>query len=163
MRRLLRRTARGALGLDVPHLGEIRDALFHSSLGGFAAFDVPVELGETNVGRRLDPYGASFVVEATHEQGRRFVELGAMIEHSLCMYDDRSSFHNWDVDVLLSWIQAVGAERSTLGSDLGQINNPLPSEAFTKIVGQLLDAGLSEAELRQLVATNPARMLDLAD
>ena len=105
----------------------------------------------------------NFVVEATHEQGRRFVELGAMIEHSLCMYDDRSSFHNWDVDVLLSWIQAVGAERSTLGSDLGQMNNPLPSEAFTNIVGQLLDAGLSEAELRQLVATNPARMLGLHD
>ncbi|HEY2790584.1 MAG TPA: DUF6282 family protein, partial [Gaiellales bacterium] len=28
----------------------------------------------------------NFVVEATHEQGRRFVELGAVIEHSLCMY-----------------------------------------------------------------------------
>jgi hypothetical protein len=105
----------------------------------------------------------NFVIEATHEQGRRFVELGAMIEHSLCMYDDRSSFHNWDVDVLMSWVEAVGAERSTLGSDLGQMNNPLPSEAFTNIVGQLLDAGLSEAELRQMVATNPARMLDLAD
>ena len=105
----------------------------------------------------------NFVVEATHEQGRRFVELGATIEHSLCMYDDRSGFYNWDIDVLLAWVRAVGAEHSTLGSDLGQMNNPLPSEAFTRIVGELLDAGLSEAELGMMVRDNPARLLDLAD
>ena len=105
----------------------------------------------------------NFVVEATHDQGKRFVELGAVIEHSLCMYDDRSSFYNWDVDVLLGWISAVGADRSTLGSDLGQMKNPLPSEAFTKIVGQLLDAGLGEADVEAMVRRNPARLLDLAD
>jgi hypothetical protein len=105
----------------------------------------------------------NFVVEATHEQGRRFVELGAVIEHSLCMYDDRSGFYNWDIDVLLGWIRVVGPERSTLGSDLGQMNNPLPSEAFTKIVGRLLAAGLSEAEVTAMVRTNPARLLDMAD
>ena len=105
----------------------------------------------------------NFVVEATHEQGRRFVELGAVIEHSLCMYDDRSSFYNWDIDVLLGWISAVGADRSTLGSDLGQMKNPLPSEAFTNIVGQLLDAGLSEADLEAMVRRNPARLLDMGD
>jgi uncharacterized protein DUF6282 len=105
----------------------------------------------------------NFVVEATHEQGRRFVELGAVIEHSLCMYDDRSSFYNWDIDVLLGWISAVGADRSTLGSDLGQMKNPLPSEAFTNIVGQLLDAGLSEADLEAMVRRNPARLLDMSD
>jgi hypothetical protein len=105
----------------------------------------------------------NFVVEATHEQGKRFVELGAVIEHSLCMYDDRSSFYNWDIDVLLGWINAVGADRSTLGSDLGQMKNPLPSEAFTNIVGQLLDAGLGEADVEAMVCRNPARLLDLAD
>jgi len=105
----------------------------------------------------------NFVVEATHDQGRRFVELGAVIEHSLCMYDDRSSFYNWDIDVLMGWISAVGADRSTLGSDLGQMKNPLPSEAFTKIVGQLLDAGLSEADLEAMVRRNPARLLDMGD
>jgi hypothetical protein len=105
----------------------------------------------------------NFVVEATHEQGKRFVELGAVIEHSLCMYDDRSSFYNWDIDVLLGWIGAVGADRSTLGSDLGQMKNPLPSEAFTKIVGQLLDAGLAEADVEAMVRRNPARLLDLED
>jgi hypothetical protein len=113
--------------------------------------------------RRLLVNHPNFVVEATHEQGRRFVELGAVIEHSLCMYDDRSSFYNWDIDVLLGWINAVGADRSTLGSDLGQMKNPLPSEAFTNIVGQLLDAGLGEADVEAMVRRNPARLLDLED
>jgi hypothetical protein len=113
--------------------------------------------------RRLLVNHPNFVVEATHEQGRRFVELGAVIEHSLCMYDDRSSFYNWDIDVLLGWIDAVGADRSTLGSDLGQMKNPLPSEAFTNIVGQLLDAGLGEADVEAMVRRNPARLLDLED
>ena len=113
--------------------------------------------------RRLLVNHPNFVVEATHEQGRRFVELGAFIEHSLCMYDDRSSFYNWDIDVLLGWIGAVGADRSTLGSDLGQMKNPLPSEAFTNIVGQLLDAGLGEADVEAMVRRNPARLLDLED
>jgi len=113
--------------------------------------------------RRLLVNHPNFVVEATHEQGRRFVELGAVIEHSLCMYDDRSSFYNWDIDVLLGWIGAVGADRSTLGSDLGQMKNPLPSEAFTNIVGQLLDAGLGEADVEAVVRRNPARLLDLED
>jgi Family of unknown function (DUF6282) len=113
--------------------------------------------------RRLLVNHPNFVVEATHEQGRRFVELGAVIEHSLCMYDERSSFYNWDIDVLLGWIGAVGADRSTLGSDLGQMKNPLPSEAFTNIVGQLLDAGLAEADVEAMVRRNPARLLDLED
>jgi hypothetical protein len=113
--------------------------------------------------RRLLVNHPNFVVEATHEQGRRFVELGAMVEHSLCMYDDRSSFHNWDIDVLMGWIEAVGVDATTLGSDLGQRSNPLPTEAFTKIVAELLDAGLAEADVRKLVATNPARMLGLDD
>jgi hypothetical protein len=113
--------------------------------------------------RRLLVNHPNFVVEATHEQGKRFVELGAVIEHSLCMYDDRSSFYNWDIDVLLGWIGAVGADRSTLGSDLGQMKNPLPSEAFTNIVGQLLDAGLGEADVEAMVRRTPARLLDLED
>ena len=113
--------------------------------------------------RRLLVNHPNFVVEATHEQGRRFVELGAVIEHSLCMYDDRSSFYNWDIDVLLGWIGAVGADRSTLGSDLGQMKNPLPGEAFTNIVGLLLDAGLGEADVEAMVCRNPARLLDLED
>jgi hypothetical protein len=104
----------------------------------------------------------NFVIEASHEDARRWVELGAYVEHSLCMYDEESSFHNWDLDTMVAWIEAVGPERSTLGSDLGQMNNPLPTDSFRKIVGRLLERGTSEDTVRRMVATNPAELLGVA-
>lgn len=104
----------------------------------------------------------NFVIEATFEEARRWMELGAYIEHSLCMYDEESSFHNWDVDTLVEWIEAIGPERSTLGSDLGQMNNPLPTDSFRKIVARLLERGTSEDTIRSLVARNPAELLGAA-
>ena len=104
----------------------------------------------------------NFVVEATHEDGKRWVELGAYIEHSLCMYDDDSSFYHWDVDTLVAWIEAVGPERSTLGSDLGQMDNPLPTDAFRKMVARLLERGLREDDVRRMVCDNPAELLGVA-
>ena len=88
-------------------------------------------------------------------------QLGALIEHSLCMYDEESSFHNWAIDVLVDWIRWVGPERSSLGSDLGQAGNPFPVDSFRKICTRLLEAGLTEREVRMLVADNPARLLGL--
>ena len=104
----------------------------------------------------------NFVVEASHEDARRWVELGAHIEHSLCMYDERSTFYHWDLDTLVAWVEAVGPERSILGSDLGQMNNPLPTEAFQTIVGKLVDRGMPDDTIRRLVRDNPAELLGVA-
>jgi hypothetical protein len=103
----------------------------------------------------------NFVIEATHEEVVKMADLGAVVEHSICMYDEDSTFHQWTLDVLLDYIKLVGTERTQLGSDLGQQNNPLPVDAYRKICGRLLDAGLSEREVRQIVAENPARLLGL--
>lgn len=109
--------------------------------------------------RRLLVNHPNFVIGASHEDAKRWVALGAVIEHSLCMYDETSSFHHWDLDTLVGWIEAVGPERSTLGSDLGQMNNPLPTESFSKIVARLLDRGMSEGDVRRMVRDNPAELL----
>jgi hypothetical protein len=85
-----------------------------------------------------------------------------MIEHSLCMYDERSTFYHWELDVLVQWIEAVGAERSILASDLGQMENPLPTESFRLIVEKLLDRGIGNDDVRRLVKDNPAQLLGVA-
>jgi hypothetical protein len=123
-----------------------------------ALFEAAREVGVT----RLLVNHPNFVVEASHEDARRWVELGAVIEHSLCMYDDESSFYHWDIDTLVAWIEAVGIEHSTLGSDLGQMNNPLPTDSFRKIVDKLLERGLGEDAVRRLVRDNPAELLGVA-
>jgi hypothetical protein len=78
------------------------------------------------------------------------------------MYDEESSFYHWDIDTLVGWIEVIGPERSTLGSDLGQMNNPLPTESFRKIVGKLLDRGLREGDVKAMVCDNPAELLGVA-
>ncbi len=103
----------------------------------------------------------NFVIEATKEEVAKIADLGAVVEHSLCMYDEDSTFFNWQLDVLLDYIGLVGVGRTQLGSDLGQLNNPLPVESYRKICGRLLDAGMDEAEVHTMVADVPARLLGL--
>ena len=102
-----------------------------------------------------------YVIEAAADDIVRFAELGAVIEHSLCMYDEDSTFYHWEVEELMKWIDLVGPERTSLGSDLGQVDNPLPTESFRKIIGRLLDSGITESEVRLMVVDNPERLLGL--
>ena len=124
-----------------------------------AVFQAAVDAGV----RRMVLSHPNFVIEATPEEAVKMADLGAVVEHSLCMYDEESTFHQWDISVMLDWLRVVGPDRTQLGSDLGQQNNPLPVESYRKVLGRLLEAGVSEADLRQMVATNPARLLGLDD
>jgi hypothetical protein len=125
----------------------------------FAVFRAARDIGV----RRLLVNHPNFVLGVSHQQARELAALGAYVEHSLCMYDDRSTFYNWPLDVLLEWIKVVGPERTTLGSDLGQDNNPLPVESFQRIGRLLLEAGVPEADVRRMVRDNPAALLGVLD
>lgn len=103
----------------------------------------------------------NFVIQADPERVRRWVKQGARIEHSICQYDDRTSFYQWGLDVLISFIDAAGIDNTLLGSDLGQANNPYPVDAYGRIVRGLLDAGLDHDSVRKLVNTNPANLLGI--
>jgi len=156
---------RGALKPEVYEILEsIRDADAILASGHMApdritaVFEAAREVGV----RRMLVNHPNFVIEASLEQARRWVELGAVIEHSLCMYDERSTFHNWDVETLVQWIEAVGPEHSVLGSDLGQMSNPLPSESFQTIVERLLARGTPAHDVRLMVRDNPAQLLGVA-
>jgi len=102
-----------------------------------------------------------YVIEASRDQVAKFAESGAIIEHECCMYDDDSEFHHWNVATLKGWIDLVGPERTSIGSDLGQVDNPSPMDSFKKMLGQLHDCGVSEGDLRKMVRDNPARLLGL--
>lgn len=143
-------------------------ALIRDEDGIFAGGHLPVDdvdaLVVTAHGMGLDRMliqHPNFVVGATPERAARWSEFGAVIEHSLCMYDDASTFYHWEIDVLLEYLRAVGAERTSLVSDLGQKNNPLPVQSYDKILTLLSKAGVDDRELRQLVRDTPSRVLGL--
>ncbi len=102
-----------------------------------------------------------YVIKASREQVAKFAESGAIIEHECCMYDEDSEFHHWDTKALKEWIDLVGPERSSIGSDLGQVDNPSPVDSFKKLLSQLHDCGVREGDLRKMVRDNPARLLGL--
>lgn len=108
---------------------------------------------------RMSIQHPNFVVGASPERARYWADLGAVIEHSLCMYDDRSSFYHWKIDVLLDYIEAVGPERTALVSDLGQKNNPLPVESYDRVLAMLLDAGVKRSDVKRMCCTVPAQLL----
>jgi hypothetical protein len=122
-----------------------------------AVFELARELGV----RRLLVNHPNFIVEATPDQVARLVALGAYVEHASCHYDEHSRFMAFGVEELVRWIKAVGPQRTTLCSDLGQEGNPLPAVSLSTVIDALHDEGFTDRELQTMLADNPARLVGL--
>jgi hypothetical protein len=101
-----------------------------------------------------------FILELSDDEIVELAELGAFVEHILIRYDERSS-EAQPIDRLVELIGRVGAERTVISSDLGQLRNPLPGDSFRHVVGRLLEHGVAESDLRLMLRTNPARLTGL--
>ena len=113
--------------------------------------------------RRMLINHPDFVIDASEADVQEFVRLGAYIEHSMCMYHPESTFHLWNFDRLKRWIELVGPERTLLGSDLGQKNNPLPVEGLRYTIAKLLDIGIKEKEIEFMIRKNSETLLGLEE
>jgi hypothetical protein len=120
-------------------------------------FDAAREAGV----KRLVVNHPNFIVGASEEDALRMVELGAVMEHEASMYDERSRFYSFGLDVLIRWIEAVGVENTTLASDLGQADNPLPPDSLALVAEGLAQRGVPRDDVRSLLVTNPSRVLGL--
>lgn len=101
-------------------------------------------------------YGLHF----TPEDVRELAEFGAIIEQSACLYVD-SRFNTYSPAELKEHIDAAGVEYSSLASDLGQVDNPLPVEGMRQIIKICLGLGYSEDDVRTMVRDNPAKLVGL--
>jgi hypothetical protein len=108
--------------------------------------------------RRIVVNHPCFVVGASMEQAAAWARQGVFIEHCAVMYFGRPERRR-DLDELLSFVKAVGVGRTVISSDSGQKNNPLPVTLYRRAVRGLLDAGLPESDIRQLVGTNAGQLL----
>ncbi|MBO0804083.1 MAG: hypothetical protein J2P25_13545 [Nocardiopsaceae bacterium] len=117
-----------------------------------------VEAAAASGHRQLILSHPNFVVAVERQQAAELAGLGAVIEHELGMYYDEKRF---TIRELLDWISLIGPESTSLGSDLGQVGQPLPVEAYRQIVGKLLDSGVKEKEIRLMIRDNPARLIGL--
>ena len=101
-------------------------------------------------------YGLHF----TYEDIKEMAEFGALIEQSACLYVD-SRFNVFSPQELKEHILAAGVAHSSIGSDLGQVDNPTPVEGMRQAIKLCLALGFSEDDVRVMVRDNPAKLVGL--
>ena len=110
--------------------------------------------------KRLLVNHPTYLVDASLGDITTLVKMGAYVEHSVCMFVP-SLFKFYDGDYLKQLIAAGTIERTILGSDLGQMGNPTPVEGFRSVIQLCLEIGCTPDQIRQMISTNPAKLLGL--
>jgi Family of unknown function (DUF6282) len=83
--------------------------------------------------------------------------MGAWIERCLTTpYTGKCSWEQW-----IEGTRAVGAERTILSSDLGQVQNPPVEDGLPLMADKLLEAGFDEDEVRTMAVTNTRKLAGL--
>lgn len=113
--------------------------------------------------KRLLVNHPSFIVDASHEDIRRLVTMGAYIEHSLCMFipvakRKRDPFPPEDLDEL---IQSGSVDRTILASDLGQRGADHPVLGFRNVIRICINLGYSDEDIRKMVSHNALDLLGM--
>ena len=102
----------------------------------------------------------TYVVGCTDEDIRQMVRMGVYMEHSICMFVEGKA-KKFDADDLAHLIEVAGVDHTVLCSDLGLTGSPRPVDGYRQIVRMLLDLQFSAADIRRLVGTNAAGLLNL--
>jgi hypothetical protein len=89
------------------------------------------------------------------EQHRALLPYGVMFER--CFTTWYTGKVPWEQ--VVENIRQVGPSSTVLSTDLGQTTNPYVDEGLSLYLDRLLDAGLSESEIEQMVRRNPAQVL----
>jgi hypothetical protein len=111
--------------------------------------------------RRLLVNHPSFILEATNDDIRELVRMGAFIEHSLCMFVKVSKRDPLPADELDVLIKAGGVDQTILASDLGQRGNDHPVQGFRYVINVCLDLGYSDLDIKKMISLNPLRLVGL--
>ncbi len=113
--------------------------------------------------KRMLIHHPDFIVDVTDSDLEEMLGYGAYVEHELAMYHPDVEAPAWPIERLVDWIDRIGPERTVIDSDLGQRGNPLPVDGYVRIIGQLLDHGVSETAIRRMICQNTAFLLGLEE
>jgi len=123
----------------------------------FAVFEEAKKRGV----KRLLVNHPSFILDATLDDIRKLVEMGAYIEHSLCMFVKVSKRDPLPPDKLDELIKVGTVERTILASDMGQKGIDHPVEGFKSVVRVCIKLGYTDDDIRKMISLNPLKLLGL--
>jgi hypothetical protein len=118
---------------------------------------------QANGVRRLLLHHPDFIVNASLGDVEEMVGYGAFVEHELSMYHPAVEAPGFPIQQLVDWIERIGPEHTVIDSDLGQKVNPLPVDGYLHVIGALLDHGVAEKDIRQMICRNTAFLLGLEE
>lgn len=124
-----------------------------------ALFATAKEQGVT----RLLLHHPDFIIGASDGDVEELLSYGAFVEHEMSMYHPGVPAPGFPISQLVEWIEKIGPERTVIDSDLGQLTNPYPVDGYIYVIQQLLDHGISEKDVRQMICHNTAYLLGLED
>ncbi|MBR0642306.1 DUF6282 family protein [Plastoroseomonas hellenica] len=110
--------------------------------------------------RKLLVNHPTYIVGCSDDDIRALVELGAHIEHSICMFVDGRA-KKYSPDKLAHLIEVAGVEHTILSSDLGLQGSPRPVDGFRAVTGTLLDLQMPAAAIRRMTGDNAAELLGI--
>jgi Family of unknown function (DUF6282) len=93
------------------------------------------------------------------EEQKALADAGAIMEKDVNTLGP--PWHSVTLTHMIESIREVGPARCVLATDYGQLHSPAPVEGLRIFVQLCLEQGISEAEIRTMVAENPARLLGL--
>jgi hypothetical protein len=111
--------------------------------------------------KRLLVNHPTYVVDASMQDIRALSNMGAYLEHSVCMFVPGSKFKFYDPDHLKAVIEAGTVDSTILGSDLGQLGNPRPVAGFRNVIETCLDLGYAADEIRKMISLNASTLMGL--
>jgi hypothetical protein len=96
----------------------------------------------------------------TDAQYREVKKLGAFVEVNADFYQE-GEHPDEKIAFAVKQIQRLGAESIVMGTDCGQVNNPLPPDCIVLAARALRARGVTDRQLDMMVKENPARLLGL--
>ena len=101
------------------------------------------------------------IVDASLNDVKGIANMGAYVEHSLCMFLEGCKFKSCEAEDLKKQIDAAGVDQTILCSDLGQVGTFNPIDGIRRGIKLCIEFGYSDADIRKMVSTNTARVLGI--
>lgn len=117
------------------------------------------EASRMGVERIVVDHPLAITKQATIEQQREMVELGAYMEQSWAKL--QPSGGGVSAEKYAEAIDAVGAENTVLVTDYAGGDHPYPNEAMDQYISTLTDLGVTEREIETMIKDNPRDLLGL--
>ncbi len=114
---------------------------------------------EAGISKMVATHPLAELSRFTMDQILELAHKGAYIEHVYGTLMPRLG--NMDPSDYVDCIRAVGAGRTILGTDLGQVWDPTPASGMRHYIAMLLQFGCTPEEVELMVKTNPAALLDI--